>query len=296
MEQAAINIQEAQADTERELGRDDLDPAQLSEIEARLSLIYDVARKHRITPEEITSLHEQLKNELAQLQSGDEQIDSLQNSVAEYEKTYFELAEKLSECRKQSAEKLSGLVDAKLKGLAMEHAHFCIALNLGDGTPNMYGNESVQFLISTAPGQEPKALNKIASGGELSRISLAIQVITAQTSTTPTLVFDEVDVGIGGTTGDVVGGLLRELGHKGQVLCVTHLAQVASKAHHHLLVEKALTSSSVSSSLKQLNDDAKVAEVARMMGGAIDSEQSLAHAKEMLEQAECSSKVIATVC
>ncbi len=284
IEQALINIQEAQSDLEHEQGSDALDPSRLPEIETRLSAIYDIARKHRCLPEELHTTHSQLAQELDQLQSGDAQIDQLERELAELSQNYQTHADKLSKARKKSAATLAKRINEKLQQLAMTHANFYIALHAtNNAVPVANGNEVVEFLISTAPGQAPKALAKIASGGELSRISLAIQVVTAQTSTIPTLVFDEVDVGIGGTTGDVVGKLLRELGECGQVLCVTHLAQVASKAHHHLRVEKTFQRENVSSALTVLEDEEKVLEIARMMGGAIDSEQSLAHAREMLE-------------
>jgi DNA repair protein RecN (Recombination protein N) len=164
----------------------------------------------------------------------------------------------------------------------MENAKLTVNLNSLIAKPSANGLEDVEFLISTNPGQTPKALAKVASGGELSRISLAIQVITAQTSATPTLVFDEVDVGIGGATADVVGNLLRQLGEKGQVICVTHLAQVASKGHQHLLVSKKSTKTNAESTLELLEGEEKVAEIARMLGGAKVTEQSLAHAREIL--------------
>ncbi len=144
------------------------------------------------------------------------------------------------------------------------------------------GHEEIQFTISTNPGQPPQPLAKIASGGELSRISLAIQVITARTSTIPTLVFDEVDVGVGGATAEVVGNLLQELGEKGQVLCVTHQPQVASKGDQHIVVSKHSDKKSVTTQLQQLDEAQKIEEIARMLGGIAVTDQSLAHAREML--------------
>ncbi len=281
-EQALINVQEAQSDLERSLDDDSLDPSRLPEIEERLSAVYDIARKHRVAPEALHKLQQQLSAELEQLQSGDAQIETLEQALHEHETAFRRDADALSTARAKTAKKLSKHINEKLGQLAMQHARFEVALAPLSGEPSASGNEQVQFLISTTPGQPAKPLAKIASGGELSRISLAIQVVTAQTSTIPTLIFDEVDVGIGGTTGDVVGLLLRELSEQGQVLCVTHLAQVASKAHHHLRVEKTISKKSVLSSLQVLDQEDKVLEIARMMGGAIDSEQSLAHAREML--------------
>ena len=165
----------------------------------------------------------------------------------------------------------------------MENCTFSIELMpRADEAMHLQGNEEVSFLVSTNPGQQPQPLAKIASGGELSRISLAIQVITAKTSAIPTLVFDEVDVGIGGAIAEVVGNLLQSLGERGQVLCVTHQAQVASKGHQHLYASKTANKQSVSTELLKLDDNAKIEEIARMLGGIAITDQSIAHAKEML--------------
>ncbi|MFT7558321.1 MAG: DNA repair protein RecN (Recombination protein N) [Flavobacteriales bacterium] len=280
--QALINIEEAQSDIDHQQQDGDLDPARLNFVEGRLSKIYDIARKHRVNPEELLGLHHALCSELKEIEGGDAQIESLEKDIKEKATRYKTLADKLSSKRKQAAKNLGARINETLKDLAMSHAQFYVALEDGSPEPNLNGNENIQFLISTAPGQSPKPLGKVASGGELSRISLAIQVATAKTSTTPTLVFDEVDVGIGGTTGDVVGRLLRELGSQGQIFCVTHLAQVASKTHHHWRVEKSISKTEVNSRIEALSDDDKVLEIARMMGGTTDSKQSLAHAREML--------------
>ena len=164
-------------------------------------------------------------------------------------------------------------------------AHFLIELE-PTNQPSRHGDEQIVFLISTLPNKPAGPLHKIASGGELSRIGLAIQVATATTQTIPTLIFDEVDAGIGGTTGDVVGHLLRELGANAQVLCVTHLAQVASKAHNHLLVQKSKYKNSVRSNIQYLHAEDVISEVARMVGGPIDTETSRAHAREMMTNSQ----------
>lgn len=288
LESARIHVQEAKSDLEHYLDGNDQDPARLNEVEQRLSQIYDIAQKHRVSAPNLLELHLSLSQELKNLSSGDELIAHLQAEKAQALSSYQVHAQKLSNKRSKAANTLMPKVNKKLTSLAMERANFEIALTplpANDDTSN-HGNEKVEFLISTVPGQAAKALHKIASGGELSRISLAIQVITAATSGIPTLVFDEVDVGIGGTTGDVVGKMLRELGDCGQVLCVTHLAQVASKAHQHLLVEKQVSKKGAHSSLRQLEGEEKTAEIARMMGGAVGSAQSLAHARQMLGIAE----------
>ncbi len=280
---AQIQVQEAQHEIEHHLDGFALAPERLAFVEERLSAIYDIARKHRITPEQLPELIAQLSSELAELQGGDARLDVLEQQVNDAERQYRQLAETLSAQRQKAGLKLAKQVNAQLQKLGMENAHLLVSLIPFNDKPSLHGLEDVEFLISTNPGQPPRPLNKVASGGELSRISLAIQVITAQTSATPTLVFDEVDVGIGGATADVVGNLLRQLGEKGQVICVTHLAQVASKGHQHLQVSKTARKNSAESTLVELNGDAKVEEIARMLGGAKVTEQSLAHAREILE-------------
>ena len=279
---AQIQVEEAQHEIDRHIDSFNLDPARLAVVEDRLSAIYDIARKHRIQPEELPAFIEKLSAELEQLQGGDGKLDQLAQQVAQAEKAYRQLAEQLSAKRSKAGTSLAKQVNEQLKLLAMTNANLSVSLLPLADKPGPNGLEDVEFLISTNPGQAPRPLAKIASGGELSRISLAIQVITAKTSATPTLVFDEVDVGIGGATGDVVGQLLRQLGERGQVICVTHLAQVASKGHQHLQVVKTASKKSAESTLVELSGEGKVEEIARMLGGLKITDQSLAHAREML--------------
>jgi DNA repair protein RecN (Recombination protein N) len=280
---AQIQIEEAQHEIDRHLDSFTIDPARLIIVEERLSSIYDLARKHRITPEELPDFFTALSAELEQLQGGDAKLDQLAAQVSQAEKAYRQLAEQLSAKRNKAGTSLAKQVNEQLKLLAMDNAKLSVSLLPLSDKPGPNGLEEVEFLISTNPGQAPRPLAKVASGGELSRISLAIQVITAQTSATPTLVFDEVDVGIGGATGDVVGQLLRQLGERGQIICVTHLAQVASKGHQHLQVVKTASKKSAESTLIELEGDSKIEEIARMLGGLKITDQSLAHAREMLE-------------
>lgn len=281
LQNALIQVEEGSRELQREMsGADDHDES-LPEIEQRLSAIYDIARKHRVAPEALVELHEQLVDELQGLQSGDERLAELDAASAAALERYRELAGKLTAQRLKAGKALAKAVSQQLSSLAMAHSSFEIALTPLQ-EPARWGAETVEFLISTIPGQPARALAKIASGGELSRISLAIQVVVAKTSVIPTLVFDEVDAGIGGTTGDVVGRMLRQLGENAQVLCVTHLAQVASKAHHHLKVEKTVSKKGASTFISALEGEEKVLEIARMMGGVAESQQSLAHAREML--------------
>lgn len=282
LQNALIQVDEAQSELQRAMDSNDEDEFNLPEVELRLSAIYEIARKHRVPPEELQTLHQSLAEELAGLQSGDDQLQRLEEALAEALAVYQRHASELSDAREKAAKRLAKAVNQQLQALAMAHARFEVALNR-QAQPTRLGAESVEFLISTIPGQPAKSLHKIASGGELSRVSLAIQVVSAKTSVTPTLVFDEVDAGIGGATGDVVGRMLRALGESAQVVCVTHLAQVASKAHYHLRVEKTVTKKGASTAIALLEEESKVLEIARMMGGVKDSEQSLAHAREMLE-------------
>ncbi|MEW5251002.1 DNA repair protein RecN [Microbulbifer discodermiae] len=284
---ARIQVDEASSSLSRHIDRFEMDPERLAEVEERLSAIYQAARKHRVQPDELLGLQQQLQAELDEMGTPDA-LDKLAETCANLERHYRDTATRLSALRTKAAESLAQAVNRQLADLAMPHARVELALQPLE-KPAATGLEEVEILIATNPGQPSRPLGKIASGGELSRVSLAIQVVTAQTSRTPTLVFDEVDVGIGGATGDVVGRLLRQLGESrndrsGQVICVTHLAQVAARAHRHYLVEKHSSGKAALVSLRELGDGERRAEVARMLGGEA-TEQSLAHAGEMLTRA-----------
>ncbi len=279
---AHIQVEEASREIDHHIDVFEIDPLKLQQAEDRLSTIYEIARKHKIKPEALNQLHEELSEELASISGGDASLEKLEEQSEALHQQYQAAALKLSGKRKKAASKLGRLVNAQLKALAMANAQISISLSALEQQAGPQGLEDIEFLISTNPGQSPKPLAKVASGGELSRVSLAIQVVTAKTSATPTLVFDEVDVGIGGATGDIVGQLLRELGNKGQVICVTHLAQVASKAHQHLQVSKTADKSSAQTTLLSLNGQEKIEEIARMLGGVEITPQSLDHAQAML--------------
>ena len=280
---ALIQTEEASSEIEHHIDSFDIDPERLQTVEYRLNQVYEIARKHRIKPQQLPSLHQELAGELQAIAGSDEELEQLQKQLTEQNEQYQLLAEKLSKKRKAAATKLQKQVDKQLAELSMANCQFKISLEQRDQSkPHPQGREDIQFLVSTNPGQEPQPLSKTASGGELSRISLAIQVVTAQTSAIPTMVFDEVDVGIGGAIAEVVGNLLQKLGDKGQVLCVTHQPQVASKGRTHLFVSKHSTKKTVSTTLQILEGQQKVEEIARMLGGIAITDQSRAHAKEML--------------
>ncbi len=284
---ARIQVEEAIHDLESYTSDFEIDPVRLGEVEDRLTTIYDLCRKHRVEPNEIQQLEQQINAELESLNNIDNDIAELEHAAAKIEEAYSKEARKLSSIRKQAADKLRAKVSKQLADLGMPGATFLVELTSSDNCqPSVRGAEEIEFLISTNPGQEPRALNKIASGGELSRISLAIQVVTADTSQVPTLIFDEVDVGIGGAVAEVVGSLLRKLGHKAQIICVTHLPQVAAQGHQHLRVVKLSDKQQNRTEIEQLNTTEKVEEIARMLGGIEMTDQSMAHAEEMFNTAQ----------
>ncbi|KIL02424.1 recombination and repair protein [Stutzerimonas stutzeri] len=284
---AQIQVEEAVGELNRFIDHFDADPQRQQALEERLDAIYSLARKHRVQPAELPELQQRLLSELESLNADDEAVERLGEELEAYARHYLEKAEELSRVRQAAATCLGEAVEDEIQRLGMPGGRFSVVLKpVAPGENPPHGLELVEFLVSANPGQPPRALAKVASGGELSRISLAIQVITAQTSRTPTLVFDEVDVGIGGPTAEIVGQLLRRLGERGQVLTVTHLPQVAAQGHNHLFVHKARGADETRTAVAELNGDARVEEIARMLGGVDLTEQSLAHARQMVSTAQ----------
>ena len=283
LQSALIQLDEAQAETARFAASVELDPEGLRAAEERLGALHDMARKHRAQPDALHELLATLQAELESLAGGTEQLASLEEALGDTALAWRTHAKALSERRRDAAALLSKRVMETLTDLAMTKCVFEIALiPFKDDNPDPRGAEDIEFLIATNPGATPGPLNKVASGGELSRISLALQVVAADTATSPTMVFDEVDVGIGGGIAEVVGDLLRTLGERSQVLVVTHQPQVAAKGHQHLLVTKT-GEDAVHSELTMLAGAARIEEVGRMLGGAKLTDSTLAHAREMLE-------------
>jgi DNA repair protein RecN (Recombination protein N) len=283
LQSALIQLDEAQAETARFAASVELDPEGLRAAEERLSALHDLARKHRVQPDALHELLATLQAELESLAGGTEQLASLEEALGDTALAWRTQAKALSERRREAAVLLARRVMETLTDLAMTKCVFEIALiPFKDDNPDPRGAEDIEFLIATNPGATPGPLNKVASGGELSRISLALQVVAADTATSPTMVFDEVDVGIGGGVAEVVGHLLRTLGERNQVLVVTHQPQVAAKGHQHLLVTKT-GEDAVHSELTQLAGESRIREVGRMLGGEKLTDSTLAHAREMLE-------------
>ena len=280
---AQIQVEEAASDLQAYLDKLDLDSGRNGEIERKMEQLFEMSRKHRIKPAELPRLLSDLQSEREQLESGGERLNQLAIELAVIEKKYQSAALKLSQSRSKSAKKISKQVSERMQGLGMAGGDFRVQLQaLESGAPSPRGNEKAVFEVSTNPGQTHKPLGRVASGGELSRISLAIQVITADHSAISTRIFDEVDSGIGGDTADIVAERLHELGEKSQIICITHLAQVAARGDQHFKVLKQVVKGRTGVNLTQLHGDEKTSEIARMLGGNAESKQALAHAQEML--------------
>jgi DNA repair protein RecN (Recombination protein N) len=287
LDSATIQVREASSDLRHYLDGLELDPERLSWIDQRLATISDLARKHHLSAEELPALLPRLQTELTNLQQADVRSDQIRQEVETALKQYHTLATKLSKSRDKAAKALNQAVTDSMQTLGMEGGQFAIQLEpLNEDTPAPQGMERAEFVVSANPGQPLKPLTKVASGGELSRISLAIQVITAAQTRIPTLIFDEVDVGIGGRVAEIVGHQLRALAGHRQVVCVTHLPQVAALGHHHLQVSKRSDTDTTISEIQELSNDQRVDELARMLGGIEITEQTLSHAREMIERAQ----------
>lgn len=285
LDNALIQVDEASSELRHYLDSLELDPAHLQWLDNRISSIYDLARKHRIETHELFAHTETLKRELEQLENADDHLETLLAEVEAAKTDYFKLAKKLSKTRTKASGLLAEQVIKHIHELGMEHCVFEIKLLASDSEqPQLHGMEVVEFHVTTNPGQPLRPLSKVVSGGELSRISLAIQVVTAQFSDIPTLIFDEVDVGIGGGIAEMVGNKLRLLGTNSQILCVTHQAQVASQAHQHLNVYKQSDDKKTTTSISLLDEEQRVEELSRMMGGVTITEQTRSHAREMRKQ------------
>lgn len=279
LEPARIQLQEAVYALNDYLARVELDPARLAEVETRLDALHSTARKFRVQPEDLPAEHERLAAELRQLADASD-LDALRAQESKLHDAYMAAARKLSAARAKAARALSEAVTAAMQDLSMAGGRFEVALNPVE--PAAYGLEQVEFLVAAHAGTTPRPLAKVASGGELARISLAISVIASTATTTPTLIFDEVDSGIGGGVAEVVGRLLRRLGGMRQVLCVTHLPQVASQANQHFQVAKNSAGGRTLSHIELLDAKARVEEIARMLGGLEITATTRKHARELL--------------
>jgi len=283
LQNAQIQIQEASDSLRHYQESVELDPERLDWVNDRISTLHDLSRKHQTSPELLFIKWQSLHQKLKELDSDDYDLDALQKKLETSKNSYLKIASQLTKSRQKAALKLSKGASNAMQELGMEGGKLVIALNNSESF-SPHGQDNIEFQVSANPGQPPKALIKVASGGELSRISLAIQMIAAQRLTLPALIFDEVDSGIGGGIAEVVGKQLRKLGEKCQVLCVTHLPQVASQAHNHYKVTKIKSKKTTSTGMLVLDDNQRIEEIARMMGGIEITDSTLNLAKEMLSK------------
>ncbi len=282
LESAQIQISEATHSLNRYLQKIDVDPDRLAEVEERLKALHSAAKKFKVTPEELPTIWLDIKEKVNAIK-GSQDLAALEKNLLATQAEYNKAAKSLSLNRTKAAKTLEKLVTEAMQDLSMAGGQFVIGIEpLAEG--NAYGLENIEFLVAGHPGVSPKPLSKVASGGELARISLAISVITSEASQIPTLIFDEVDSGIGGAVAETVGKRLKELGQAHQVLCVTHLAQVAAQGHQHWKVEKQSLNNSTTSSITSLNRQERVEEIARMLGGTEITDTTRRHARELLGQ------------
>ncbi|HEY9018589.1 DNA repair protein RecN [Thiomicrospira sp.] len=285
-----IDLQEAANDIHHFAESVELDPERLNALDERLSALYALAKKYHLSPEDLTNKHQQLQQEFENLNMDGGSLDELKIQIDQAWLDYEKAAQALTKQRKTSAKKLSQTVSSSMQTLGMEKGEFKIELTPLD-KPSVQGLDKIEFLVSANPGQPAKPLAKVASGGELSRISLAIQVASAEVAQIPTLIFDEVDVGIGGGIAEVVGQKMQQLGQHRQVLSITHLGQVAAYGNQHLNVSKQTSKGKTLTQVTPLDPQARIEEIARMVGGLEITEQTLKHAQEMLERAQAKLQV-----
>lgn len=284
---ASIQLREASAELRRYLSDLTVDEERLEWVAQRTEAIHRLSRKHRVAPPELSKLHTQLREQLAASENQDEKLEHLTRARDEVIQRYNGIAQDLSAARTHHAPELATAITAVLKTLGIPDGRFAIAIEpIGDGQPTTFGNEEVTFMVATNPGMDPRPLAKIASGGELSRISLSIGVILAQHLTPRTLIFDEVDTGIGGGIAEIVGLQLRALSETHQVLCVTHSPQIAALAHQHLKITKTHEQGATRIIVTELSHDDRQGELARMLGGQTITRETRAHAVDLLTRGQ----------
>jgi len=282
LDEAAIHSSEAVDFLKRYQSKIEFNPERSQQLDERINTIKTIARKHSVEPNELHAIQENIKNELGKIKNNAIDQNKLIVQTEQAKCDYTKLAANLSNQRKISANKLSEAVTKAMSSLGMPNGKFDISINSNESISD-HGMDDINFLISANPGQAPQSISKIASGGELSRMSLAIQVIASEGNYIPTMVFDEVDSGVGGAVAEMVGLRLSELGEKRQVLCVTHLPQVASQAKSHIRINKMTDGKSTKVHLTKLTQDSRIEEIARMLGGIEVTRRTREHAAEMLK-------------
>ena len=282
LNEALIQVQEASSEVRNLADHIEQDPEMLKELDERIAKTISLSRKHHVLPNQLWQHHAKLQQELQELLDHSQNEQTLIEQERAAHQQCVQLAEKISVKRKQAGEKLAEQVTQQIKQLSMENGEFFVDVKFDPKKLSPQGADFVEFNLRSNLGQLMQPLAKIASGGELSRISLAVQVLTANKLSTPTIIFDEVDVGISGSAATTVGKLLRQLGKKCQVLCVTHLPQVASYGHHHFNVQKYVENNQTETQMTHLKEEERISALARLLGGSKITEAVLANAKEML--------------
>jgi len=282
LDQAAINLEEAERELNGARGAIDSDPQRLNELDRQLQAIQDLARKHRCEAGDLPTRLESVEDELRELENREGEIAQLTGAIDQARTAYDEAAGALHRARVKAAKKMKREITARLRELGIPHGEFAVAVETTDTGPSVHGADEIDFLVTANPDQPLAPLRKVASGGELSRVSLAIQVATTGSSGIPVLVFDEVDTGIGGPTADVVSRYLGELAERRQILCITHLPQVASAGHHHLSIGKIVASGITETTIRDLDPEERIEEIARMLGGQKITQKAREHARELL--------------
>lgn len=285
IESAQIQAEESAHLIRSTLGKLEHDDARLAWLDQKLSALHRLTRKHQCTISELAATEQNLRDELDSLSDPANSGEELHKQRDALLSVYATEADKLSRHRRKHAKRLGRTISDAMQTLSMTGGVFEVTLNTDKQEPTVHGNDTISFLVSPNPGVSPAPLAKVASGGELSRISLCIQLATIGTQSVPTLVFDEVDAGVGGAVAETVGQLLRKVGADGQVMCVTHLPQVAAQAHHHLLISKKSTKARTTTSVATLNEKQRCDEIARMLGGSKLTAKTRQHAREMLDSA-----------
>jgi DNA repair protein RecN (Recombination protein N) len=284
VDEATIQIREAARELSRYLETLDIDPARQEEVERRLAAVEELSRKHRVPSSELGIRAATLEKDLAELESADNNLNALKKAQSEALEAYRKLATQLSASRQTSARSLSKDITARMQTLGMAGGRFLIDVTQTNGDPAAHGFDVVEFRVTANPGQPLRPLAKVASGGELARLSLAVQV-ACSAQDARCMVFDEVDSGVGGAVAEIVGRELKALGFKGQAICVTHLPQVAKEGHHHLRVSKLTDGKTTRTSISELTMDERAEEIARMLGGTEITSKAREHAREMLQMA-----------
>lgn len=284
LDQAVINLEEVERELNRLRENIDTDPRRLQEIDAQLQAIQDVARKHRCDAADLPNRLDAIKTELNDLSNREEKIEQLNAALAAAGNAYRKAAGELHSKRTRAAKKMDREISRRLRELGISHGEFGVRVVKSNGEPGPHGDDDIEFLVTANPDLPLRPLKKVASGGELSRISLAIQVATTGSSGIPVLVFDEVDTGVGGATAEVVSQYLKTLAERRQILCITHLPQVASAGDHHLSIDKMVVGGITETAIRCLDAEQRIEEIARMLGGQRITEKAREHARELLTQ------------